>query len=168
MNALAQLSTSDGDLRWALEALLAELPGPALLVDSAATVVLGNAAGLSLLVGAEDAALPAVLSAAANGEKNPLGLTVRAGPSRTGLLLMVAREPVDQRQRRADSAARRWSLTRRQTQVMGELVLGRGNKEIGERLTCSHKTVELHVTAILAAAGVSSRSALLSLLLREG
>ena len=51
---------------------------------------------------------------------------------------------------------------------MSELILGCGNKDIAERLTCSPKTVELHVTAILAAAGVSSRSELLSLLLREG
>jgi DNA-binding NarL/FixJ family response regulator len=48
------------------------------------------------------------------------------------------------------------------------MVLGRGNKDIAERLACSPKTIELHVSAILAAAGVGSRAEMLSLLLSEG
>ena len=70
--------------------------------------------------------------------------------------------------RRAATAATRWALTKRQSQVLTEMVLGRGNKDIAERLACSPKTIELHVSAILAAAGVGSRAEMLSLLLSEG
>lgn len=166
VNAFNQPTLDSAELNWALQALLEELPGPALLVDAAGTAVLGNAAGFGLLSGHAEA--PASLASAVRGEENPLGLSVRAGPSAGGLLLVVAREQGDLRQRRAELAARRWSLTKRQSQVMSELILGRGNKHIAERLSCSPKTVELHVTAILAAAGASSRAELLSLLLREG
>jgi DNA-binding NarL/FixJ family response regulator len=46
-------------------------------------------------------------------------------------------------------AARRWGLTRRQTEVLALLVRGLPNKAIAEKLGCAVHTVELHVSAIL-------------------
>jgi DNA-binding NarL/FixJ family response regulator len=156
---------AEGDLRWALQSVLEEIALPALLVDGA-TVVLCNAAAQGLLSRTGPEA-DAAVAAAARGEPNPLGLSVHAGPSENGLLLLVARQEVDLRTRRGQTASARWSLTKRQSQVLSEMILGRGNKDIAERLSCSPKTIELHVSAILAAAGVASRAELLSLLLRE-
>lgn len=39
---------------------------------------------------------------------------------------------------------------------------GESNQEIADWLGCAHKTVELHVTAVLRSAGVSSRTELVS------
>jgi DNA-binding NarL/FixJ family response regulator len=158
---------AETELRWALQSLLDQFPSAAVLVDETLQVAFANAKGKNLLASATGPATVAV-AAALRGEDNPLGLEQRAGPSERGLRLLVGRETGDPRMRRAATAATRWSLTKRQTQVLTEMVLGRGNKDIAERLSCSPKTIELHVSAILAAAGVGSRAEMLSLLLSEG
>lgn len=49
-------------------------------------------------------------------------------------------------------------LTERQSQVLNHLANGLSDKEIGERLTISSRTVETHVQAILSKLGASTRS----------
>jgi DNA-binding NarL/FixJ family response regulator len=161
------MTTVESELRWALQALLDQFPSAALLVDDSQQVAFSNAKGRNLVASATGPAASAIASAL-RGEENPLGLEQRAGPSERGLTLLVGRETGDPRMRRSQTAATRWALTKRQSQVLTEMVLGRGNKDIAERLACSPKTIELHVSAILAAAGVGSRAEMLSLLLSEG
>jgi DNA-binding NarL/FixJ family response regulator len=48
-------------------------------------------------------------------------------------------------------------LTKREFEVVEQLVAGRANKEIANALELSTKTVEFHVKNILRKAGVSSR-----------
>jgi DNA-binding CsgD family transcriptional regulator/putative methionine-R-sulfoxide reductase with GAF domain len=49
------------------------------------------------------------------------------------------------------------SLTARQREVLNEIVEGRSNKEIGEKLRITERTVETHLTNIFAKLGVRSR-----------
>ena len=71
---------------------------------------------------------------------------------------------------RLSDAARglRPQLTPRQDAVWGLLGGGLTNREIGESLGISERTVEVHVAAILRKAGVTSRSRLLALLMQTG
>ena len=50
-----------------------------------------------------------------------------------------------------------FGLSNREREVLGQIVLGRTNREIGERLFISQKTVGVHVGNILAKLGVSGR-----------
>ena len=59
-------------------------------------------------------------------------------------------------------ARERWSLTRRQCEVLQLVVEGRANKEIASVLGCAPGTVELHVNALLRKAGAKGRTALVA------
>lgn len=48
-------------------------------------------------------------------------------------------------------------LTKRELEIVEQLVVGRANKEIANALELSTKTAEFHVKNILRKAGVSSR-----------
>jgi DNA-binding NarL/FixJ family response regulator len=63
---------------------------------------------------------------------------------------------------RLSAAARRWRLTPRQSEVLCLVARGDANKIIAATLGCAERTVELHVTAILAKAGVDGRTALVA------
>ena len=49
-------------------------------------------------------------------------------------------------------------LTPRESDVLGQLAMGRSNKEIAKALTLSEKTIKTHVSAILAKLGVQDRT----------
>ncbi|AXH96987.1 helix-turn-helix transcriptional regulator [Ornithinimicrobium avium] len=59
---------------------------------------------------------------------------------------------------RADPAAVRVELTRREREVLGLVTAGRSNGEIGRQLFITTKTASVHVSNILAKLGVSSRT----------
>jgi DNA-binding CsgD family transcriptional regulator len=65
-------------------------------------------------------------------------------------------------QERLAHAARAWRLTPRQTQVLDRLVRGDANKDIAMKVGCSARTVEVHVSALLARARVGSRAELVA------
>ena len=46
--------------------------------------------------------------------------------------------------------------------MLGHLIRGESNKTLSTKLGCAERTVEVHVTRILAKARVESRSALIS------
>ncbi|WP_116244446.1 AAA family ATPase [Nocardiopsis sp. FIRDI 009] len=50
-------------------------------------------------------------------------------------------------------------LTRRETEVLAEVAKGRTNREIGQALSISAKTVSVHLTNLMAKLGVSNRNA---------
>lgn len=60
------------------------------------------------------------------------------------------------------SFAERWNLTERQREVLALLIEGVSNREIADSLETSVKNVEIHVTNLLARAGVENRSRLIS------
>jgi ATP/maltotriose-dependent transcriptional regulator MalT len=59
-------------------------------------------------------------------------------------------------------------LSRREVEVLRLLVDGLSDREIGERLYISHRTVMRHVTSILNKLGVNSRTAAATRAVREG
>ncbi|MDP9365418.1 MAG: LuxR C-terminal-related transcriptional regulator, partial [Chloroflexota bacterium] len=59
-------------------------------------------------------------------------------------------------------------LTRREREVLGLLVEGRSDREIGEALFIGHRTVSTHVANILAKLRVDSRTAAATLAVRRG
>ncbi len=63
---------------------------------------------------------------------------------------------------RTQAAARAWSLTRRQREVLARAIDGASNARIAAELRISDRTVEAHLAAIMARAQVGSRAALVS------
>ncbi len=71
-------------------------------------------------------------------------------------LRQEAHPPVDQR------------LTTRETEVLGMVADGQGNKAIAARLGISERTVKFHVASIFAKLGAGSRTAAVTIGLRRG
>jgi len=61
-----------------------------------------------------------------------------------------------------------FGLSRRELEVLGLIAQGRTNREIGDRLFISQKTVGVHVGNILAKLGVSGRVEAASVAIRLG
>ncbi len=66
------------------------------------------------------------------------------------------------------AARDRWQLTRRETEVLEQIVLGRSNRAIAARLCCGERTVEVHVMRLLAKSGTGNRSSLAAKVWLEG
>jgi DNA-binding CsgD family transcriptional regulator len=66
------------------------------------------------------------------------------------------------------SAAERITLSERELEVLRLLVAGQTDRAIGEALFISHRTVEFHVSRILAKLGVSKRSGAVAAALAAG
>ncbi|MEO8180633.1 MAG: LuxR C-terminal-related transcriptional regulator [Deltaproteobacteria bacterium] len=65
-------------------------------------------------------------------------------------------------ERRVDRLQSCWCLTPRETEVLLELAHGLSNKDIGLKLRCSFRTVEVHVASILVKSSCASRTELLA------
>jgi len=59
-------------------------------------------------------------------------------------------------------AIRRWGLTQRQARVLELLVQGKSNRDIGKALSCSDRTVEIHVTQLLKRTAAANRTELIA------
>jgi DNA-binding NarL/FixJ family response regulator len=108
----------------------------------------------------DPAAAREALVSAARGLDPSARRTVLSGVSREGALLIVFAAPaVDLRAKRLETIVARYELTPRQAEVLRMLVRGASNRAIAGSLDCAERTVEIHVTAILAKLDVESRSA---------
>jgi DNA-binding CsgD family transcriptional regulator len=76
--------------------------------------------------------------------------------------LVVRRHASRDIEPRVVSAARRWTLTPRQHEVLGLLARGATNLRIAGELGCAEATVEIHVSRILARADVATRAELIA------
>ncbi len=141
----------------ALDAALEAVGAPAFLVRAPATVLRANARGAALL-----AADPArVDSALRDGNGDPRGVR-RYAVSEAGHFLAVLAATRPDAVARAPALASTWRLTPRQTAVLALVAEGNTNRSVAERLGCSEKTVELHVSALLAKTHCATRSQLVA------
>lgn len=149
----------------ALEVALTQLGAAAFVVSATGVIHEANAQGRALLASHRREIATAIadaLAGTANAiaiELTPIAETgvgarwlaiVRDAPSELRIAAAVARW------------ATVWNLTPRQRQVLEILAHGQPNATIAALLTVAVRTVELHVTALLARADVESRSALLA------
>ncbi len=85
-------------------------------------------------------------------------LGMLAAAARVARMLRELGAPVVPRGRRASTRAHPAGLTAREAEILGLLAEGLRNADIGRRLFISAKTVDHHVSAILAKLGVRSRT----------
>lgn len=152
----------------ALEGALAALGAPAFVVTGAGIVREANAAGRAL-ADRNRVELFAAIANARAGRPDPMHIEltpVTATGAPPAWLAIVRRESPDARLAAAlATAGGRWSLTPRQRTVLAHVARGDTNATIAAHLGVSTRAVELHVTALLARAGVDSRAALVAAVL---
>jgi DNA-binding NarL/FixJ family response regulator len=152
-----------GLLNAALEVALEALGQPAYVVTATGRVAYANSAGRAQVDQGQAHAAEAVTHYA-RGE--PVGEELSISPLRlTGTpsyYLAIDRSTCTRTSARVQTLRANWKLTARETEVLGHLIRGESNKAISVSLGCAERTVEVHVTRILAKAQVESRSALIA------
>lgn len=143
-----------GQLESALSRVLDTVSNSAFLVTKEA-VSGANASGAAALAREGPVLRECLLGIArgvtvpSNFERTPIGTD--------GQVLIIRRGLADETARRLGEASCRFGLTPRQTDVLKGLVDGHSNAEIADRLGCTVRTVETHLTALLDRADASSR-----------
>jgi DNA-binding CsgD family transcriptional regulator len=141
----------------ALDAALAAIPGAAFVVRAPGAVVHANPRGAALLVADREPVAAALRTGAASGPRG-----ARRFPVDAEHVLVVLPDMSGDARTRVPAVARRWGLTPRQAAVLAVVAEGATNRTVAERLVCSEKTVELHVSALLAKAGCGGRAELVA------
>ncbi len=144
-----------------LEAALEAIAAPAFVVRGA-QILHANPRGSALLT-ADPERVHAALRDGATGPLQPMR-AVRFAPPGGDHELSVAVVPdlASDAGQRAAGIGRRWGLTPRQAAVLALVAQGGSNRGVAEALGCSEKTVELHVSALLAKTRCESRSQLVA------
>jgi DNA-binding CsgD family transcriptional regulator len=142
----------------ALGAALEAIPSPAFVVRLPSTVLQANARGRSLLSSERDRVLGLVWSTA----PPPRGLARFPIESAPEHLVVVLHDLEGDARSRLAAVTGRWGLTPRQSSVLALVAQGESNRTVAGRLGCSEKTVELHVSALLAKTRCASRSQLVA------
>ena len=142
----------------ALAAALEAIPSPAFVVRLPSTVLQANARGRSLLAADQDRVL-GLLRSATPPPRGPVRFPIEAEPEH---LVVVLHDLEGDARSRLTAVTRRWGLTPRQSAVLALVAQGESNRTVAGRLGCSEKTVELHVSALLAKTRRSSRAQLVA------
>jgi DNA-binding CsgD family transcriptional regulator len=129
---------------------LENVPAPAFVVRNGAAIVHANAAGRAMLESDR--------AGVADQLRRPRHTAALFGELRLVILDIPRRDPAPL----VAVAATRWSLTRRQAEVLRLLALGHSNRALAASLGCAESTVELHVSAILDKAQCGSRAQLVA------
>jgi DNA-binding CsgD family transcriptional regulator len=146
-----------------LDALFDAIPSPAFVTDVAGAVLEVNASG-RLWLEREGRAGVEGLRVAARGRGDPrFAVTPIAGRGVALRQLLVMRPGAEPSgTSRAAAAAARWSLTRRQREVLTLLVDGLTTRTIAACLGVSERAVELCLTAMFEKAQVETRAELVA------
>lgn len=139
----------------AVSAALEAIPRAAFIVKATGAIVHLNAAGRGWLASQRPRRRLLPLSDPLQFELTPLMVKGAAQH-----YLALQRDGIPDLQVRLGRAQRQWGLTGRQAEVLARVVDGCTNREIAAELRCAVHTVELHVSAVLAAAGVANRAEL--------
>lgn len=142
--------------RAACETALEVLPCAAFVTSPRGDLLHANALGRALI--ARDRTMAQRIAAVAAGRVSDPELVVRFfGPHDAYALVLEAPDAAG-----SADVARAWGLTARQAEVLRYVVEGWSNKAIASRLGCAVRTVEVHVTALLAKTGSDNRAALVA------
>jgi DNA-binding CsgD family transcriptional regulator len=142
----------------ALGAALEAIPSPAFIVRVPSTILQANARGRSLLHSQQEHVLGLVRSAAPP-PRGPVRFPIESAPDH---VVVVLHDLEGDARSRLAAVTRRWGLTPRQSAVLALVAQGESNRTVAGRLGCSEKTVELHVSALLAKTRCASRSQLVA------
>ena len=150
----------------ALGAALEQIAAPAFVLRGAEppVIVHANSAG-RVLVDGDAARVDADLRQAMCGKPGsaaPYFVARLASPGVGNHYLAVRRARQRDAAPNITVAAARWSLTRRQAEVLSLLAQGAANKTIAAELRCAEHTVEVHVSALLKRSDSESRSELVA------
>lgn len=149
----------------ALDACLEYVASAAFVVSRRGFIEHANQAGWDALGRRGIEVVRAVAEAVAGAR--PGWETVRLSPDEPCDHLVIAPAPADDVHAVARRAARRWSLTPRQTEVLALVGQGFTNLRIAGELGCSPRTVEIHISNILRRADCGSRASLTAKMWRE-
>jgi DNA-binding CsgD family transcriptional regulator len=144
----------------AAQAILEALPVSAFIVDGAGRTLVANARGRG-----ERAEGALDIRQIVEGRGDPAAVTLHplpAGADGGARTLVLRRNPVASVAARIARAAALWDLTPCQTDVLSLLVHGEANKAIATARGCAVRTVEVHVTGLLAKSGTVSRAELVA------
>lgn len=143
-----------------LDAAVDEIDAPAFMMTAKRVVAHTNAAGAALLRTRRAETLARIDQAIDRPERGSgdVGRQVRACGSGAPFWLVVLRASRARGLVELEDASRRWSLTRRERDVLALVARGHANKDVATKLGCAVATVEIHVSAILRKAGVDSRA----------
>ena len=97
-------------------------------------------------------------------ETSPAAAPTAPEEARQPVVVAMVTESAEGRHGRADT----FGLSSREREVLGLISQGRTNREIGERLFISQKTVGVHVGNILSKLGVSGRVEAAAVAIRLG
>jgi len=159
---LERLLERGPQLEQALVAAMEGIAGSAFIVAGSGLVLEANSAGRTELDKQPSQTRAAIAEAVATqGKRGPFKATPVTAPDRATLFLLIARKS-DRFEARLAEAVKRWELTRGQTAVLALVLRGKANKTIAAELQCSERTVEFHLTAILAKAEAESRADLIA------
>lgn len=142
----------------ALGAALEAIPSPAFVIRAPSSILQANARGRALLSADRERVL-GLLRSAAPAPRGPVRFAIEAAPDH---LVMVLHDLEGDARSRLVAVTRRWGLTPRQSAVLALVAQGESNRTVAGRLGCSEKTVELHVSALLAKTRCASRSQLVA------
>lgn len=142
----------------ALGAALEAIPSPAFVVRLPSTVLQANARGRSLLASEHDRTL-GIMRSTSPAPRGPVRFPIESAPDHA---VVVVHDLESDARSRLEAVTRRWGLTPRQSAVLALVAQGESNRTVAGRLGCSEKTVELHVSALLAKTRCLSRSQLVA------
>lgn len=142
----------------ALRAALEAIPSAAFVVRLPDTILRANARGHALLAGDPERVL-ATVRASAPPPRGPVRFPIESAPDHA---VVVLHDLEGDARTRLGAMTRRWGLTPRQSAVLALVAQGESNRTVAARLGCSEKTVELHVSALLAKTRCASRSQLVA------
>jgi DNA-binding NarL/FixJ family response regulator len=152
----------------ALDAALDAIGGPVFIVDRRGEILHASQAGHRHLErhSAETRRTLAEMAASGNAPR-PWELRPLQGPTPVACYLAVLRGDLPDKPS-GDvlvTATRRWNLTARQREVLGLVVLGLTNTDIGNTLGIGECTVEFHLSAIFDKAGADNRATVIARML---
>ncbi len=137
---------------------LDHIASAAFVIDKRGRLVTANAAGRARLARAATETRAILDASKAGHTVAGVSVTAVAGRGLPALRLVVADDHAQRRQLAIDRAAQRHGLTPRERQVLERMASGDTNRRIAGVLGCAERTVEVHVTRILAKLDCASRA----------